>query len=307
MRRRPVWIGALALGVLLVGAAMPVRVAPEAPEAVSDDTVVARIGETTYTLADIRQRLARLEAPYRYAAERRLPEYVREVVRREVLAREARRLGLDRAPALQAELEEAVQTILLRALVKQVMIEAMPGPEEVQAYYQAHEAEFRLPEQVEVDQVRVGSAAEGEAIRAAVAAGQPFEGAVAARTEAPVDVAIFARGQREAEVERVTFALRVGEVSPPVPTREGVYFFHLRAHHPARLQPLAEATPPIQARLSAENRERRWKQLEGRLWAAEGVQIHEDLLKVTVPRPDSPPAAAEPPGAPVPPGAVPPK
>ena len=133
MRRRPVWIGALALAVLLVGAVLPVRVAPEAPEAASDDTVVARIGETTYTLADIRQRLARLEAPYRYAAERRLPEYVREVVRREVLAREARRLGLDRAPALQADLEEAVQTILLRALVKQVMIEAMPGPEEVQS------------------------------------------------------------------------------------------------------------------------------------------------------------------------------
>jgi peptidyl-prolyl cis-trans isomerase C len=307
MRRRPVWIGALALAALLVGAVLPVRVAPEALEAVSDDTVVARIGETTYTLADIRQRLARLEAPYRYAAERRLPEYVREVVRREVLAREARRLGLDRAPALQAELEEAVQTILLRALVKQVMIEAMPSPEEVQAYYQAHEAEFRLPEQVEVDQVRVGSAAVGEAIRAAVAAGQPFEGAVAARTEAPVDVAIFARGQREAEVERVTFALRVGEVSPPVRTREGVYLFHLRAHHPARLQPLEAATLAIQARLSAENRERRWKQLEERVWAAEGVQIHEDLLKVTIPPSDSPPAAAEPPGAPVPPGAVPPK
>jgi parvulin-like peptidyl-prolyl isomerase len=307
MRRRRVWIGALALAVLLVGAVLPVRVAPEAPEAVSDDTVVARIGETTYTLADIRQRLARLEAPYRYAAERRLPEYVREVVRREVLAREARRLGLDRAPALQAELEEAVQTILLRALVKQVMIEAMPGPKEVQAYYQAHETEFRLPEQVEVDQVRVGSAAGGEAIRAAVAAGQPFEGAVAARTEAPVDVAIFARGQREAEVERVTFALRVGEVSPPVRTREGVYLFHLRAHHPARLQPLEAATLAIQARLSAENRERRWKQLEERVWAAEGVQIHEDLLKVTIPPSDSPPAAAEPPGAPVPPGAVPPK
>jgi len=307
MRRRPVWIGALALAVLLVGAVLPVRVAPEALEAVSDDTVVARIGETTYTLADIRQRLARLEAPYRYAAERRLPEYVREVVRREVLAREARRLGLDRAPALQAELEEAVQTILLRALVKQVMIEAMPSPEEVQAYYQAHEAEFRLPEQVEVDQVRVGTTAVGEAIRAAVAAGQPFEAAVAARTEAPVAVAMFARGQRESEVERVTFALRVEEVSPPVRTREAVYLFHLRAHHPARLQPLEAATPAIQARLSAENRERRWKQLEERVWAAEGVQIHEDLLKVTIPPSDSPPAAAEPPGAPGPPGAVPPK
>jgi len=80
MRRCHRLRGVLIVAVLLTGGVQAPRMAAAAPETVSEDTVVARIGQTTYTLADIRQRLDRLEPPYRYAAERRLPEYVKEFV-----------------------------------------------------------------------------------------------------------------------------------------------------------------------------------------------------------------------------------
>lgn len=55
----------------------PGWVAAEGPEpssaerpAVTDAAVVARVGDTVFTLKDIRARLAELAPPYRYAAER---------------------------------------------------------------------------------------------------------------------------------------------------------------------------------------------------------------------------------------------
>jgi peptidyl-prolyl cis-trans isomerase C len=157
MRRQTVLTRSLIVAALLADVVSPGRMtAADGPEAVGEDAVVAWIGQTPYTLADIRQRLGRLEAPYRYPAERRLPEYVREFVRGEVLAREARRLGLESDPDVRAQLEEASQAILIRALVKrEVTAQAMPTPEAVRAYYQKHEAEFRLPERVEVEQILV--------------------------------------------------------------------------------------------------------------------------------------------------------
>jgi len=147
-----------------------------------------------------------------------------------------------------------------------------------------------------VDQVRVPTEAEAEAIRTAVAGGQAFDAAVTARTEAPINIAAFPRGLRDPEVERVTFALKAGEVSHPIRTQDGVYLFRLHAHLPARLQSLEGATPIIQARLSARNRGRLWKQLEDRLWTAEGVMICEDLLKAAIPPTGSPAPAAQAPG-----------
>src|SRR3989442_14231714 len=108
--------------------------AAETPEKPSDDAVVARVGDTVYTLADFQKRFERLDAPYRYATERRLPEYVREVVRREALAREARRLGLDGDPPLPGEKGEATPAILIRALYKRGGTgRPRPTPEDVKS------------------------------------------------------------------------------------------------------------------------------------------------------------------------------
>jgi parvulin-like peptidyl-prolyl isomerase len=286
MRPGTVLISSLALIVLLAGGVQAPQLAAQTSGAVSDDTVVAQIGQTAYTLADIRRQLSRLEAPYRYAAERRLPEYVKELVRRDVLAQEARRLGLDREPAVRAQIEEAIQAVLIQALSKKMTSQAMPSPEEIRAYYNAHEAEFRLPEQVQVEQVLVPTEPQAEAIREAIAAGQAFEAAVEARTDATIDIATFPRGMRHSLVEEAAFALKPGEVSRPVPTRDGAYLFRLRARLPARLRSLEGSTPLIQARLSVRNLERLRTQLEDRLWTEE-IVVREDLLKAAIPRTDS--------------------
>jgi len=253
------------------------------PSTVSDDTVVARTGKTSYTVGDVRKRLERLEPPYRYAAEQEIATFVRDFVQRQALAQEGLRLGLEHDPEVRAEIEEATQAILIRALFKhEVVARAMPSPEAVAAYYREHLDEFRVPEQAEVDQIVVPNEQKALAIRTAALGGQSLAAAAHAEGVDRVDVATFPRGMREPEIEQVAFALAVGEISQPVRTSEGMYLFRLRARHEAHLKPLEMVTTSIQAQLAAQNQQRLWKELQGRLWSSDAVMVREDLLKAAI-------------------------
>jgi len=270
--------------VILFGCAIFEPAFAADPSTVSDDTVVARAGQTSYTLADIRKRLERLEPPYRYAAEQEISSFVRDFVQRQALAQEGLRLGLEHDPEVRAEIAEATQAILIRALFKhEVVAHAMPTPEAVAAYYREHPDEFRIPEQAEVDQVVVPNEQKGLAIRTAVLGGQSLAAAAQGQGVDRVDVATFPRGMREPEVEQAVFALAVGEMSQPVRTSEGVFLFRLRARYEAHLKPLETVTSSIQAQLAAQNQQRLWKELQGRLWSPDNMIVRDDLLKAPIP------------------------
>jgi len=83
--------------------------------------------------------------------------------------------------------------------------------------------------------------------------------------------------------EQAVFALAAGEMSQPVRTSEGVYLFRLRARHEAHLKPLEMVTTSIQAQFAAQNQQRLWKELQGRLWSPDNVIVREDLLKAAIP------------------------
>jgi len=275
----------------------PGWVAAEGPEpssaewpAVADAAVVARVGDTVFTLKDIRARLAELAPPYRYAAERRLPEVVKEIVEREMLWREALRLGLEKDPAVQRQIEEATRQILIRALfMREVRGKAFPGDEEVQRYYAEHPAEFSTPERQEERHLLASTAGEAEAILAGLRAGKDFEALARTRSqdkdgEEEDQALVFTRGQREAEIERVAFGLRVGEVGGPVRTPRGFMLIKVVGRHPASRQPLDLARPVIQARLQPQNEKNLFDELLARLRADQKVEIREDLLRAAMPR-----------------------
>ncbi len=279
----------------------PGWVAAEGPEpssaerpAVADAAVVARVGDTVFTLKDIRARLAELAPPYRYAAERRLPEVVKEIVEREMLWREAQRLGLEKDQGVQRQVEEATRQILIRALfMREVRGKAFPGDEEVQRYYAEHPAEFSTPERQEEWHLLVQTEAEAEAILADLRAGKDFEALARTRSqdqdgEEEDQALVFTRGQREAEIERVAFGLKVGEVGGPVRTPRAFMLIKVVGRHPASRQPLDLARPVIQARLQPQNEKNLFDELLARLRAEQKVEIREDLLRAAMPREEKP-------------------
>lgn len=270
----------------------PGTASAEKPE-VADEAVVARVGATVFTLKDIRAKLAELAPPYRYAAERRLPEVVKEIVQQEVLWREAQRLGLGKDPAIQRQIDEATKQILTRELfIREVRRKALPTDEEVQRYYAEHPAEFSTPERLEERHILVPTQAEAEAIFAEIRAGKDFDALSKVRSRDPGEeeggVLSFARGQRDAETERVAFGLKVGEVGGPVRTPRGYQLIKVVARHPASRQPLELAKPVIQARLQPQNEKRLFEELLARLRAEQKVEIREDLLRAAMPREKTP-------------------
>jgi peptidyl-prolyl cis-trans isomerase C len=123
--------------------------------------VLARVGTRTITLGDFAAALERMD-PFerlRYQTDDRRQALLDEMINVELLAREAERRGLDQKP----ETEELIRQYQRDELLRRVRAE-VPGPnelskEQVQAYYQAHKAEFAAPERRRAAQIALKDAA----------------------------------------------------------------------------------------------------------------------------------------------------
>jgi len=104
---------------------------------------VARVGDEPITTEAVRQAVAR--NGYNIYEESSVRKALQDTVQFELMAAEARKLGLDEDPAIQRRIKEL--------LVQKLMVEKVDGPlaavhfsdEEVKAYYDSHTNDFRRP------------------------------------------------------------------------------------------------------------------------------------------------------------------
>jgi parvulin-like peptidyl-prolyl isomerase len=180
-----------------------------------------------------------------------------------LLLQEASRRELNLADAelqeMRAALERRTETLagkVVAALVK----DARLGEGEVEAYYVAHSAEFRVPAAAHLQMIAVADKAAAAQI-------------VAALTEKDDDFATLAKersqGFRAAQggdlgwvpTERLRPAVRMavagmkpGEVRGPVETESGVLVLKLLEARPERVESLPETQPAIEQHLLREKR-----------------------------------------------------
>jgi peptidyl-prolyl cis-trans isomerase C len=159
----------VASGKLLVGceACSPGRVPetkPAAPAGLAPELaarVLARVGDRDITLGQYAltlERMDRLER-LRYQTADRRKALLDEMINVELLAREAEQRGLADKPETRALLQQMLRDEVLRQLREALPSpEALPAPE-VRAYYEAHRAEFALPELRRVEQIALSDRA----------------------------------------------------------------------------------------------------------------------------------------------------
>lgn len=209
------------------------------------------------------------------ALERELPAGASDETRRRAaedwlveraLAREARRLQLDRTPAARALVTTRRDDALL-ALVEMQLDRSVAAPDAsaVSAFLREHQAETAGAEKLSLRQVfrrvprqagaseREQARARMEALRARLLGGEDF--ARLAEAESDSETAKFgglitpvARGQLAPAVDAVVWRLGVGEISAVVETPVGLHVFRLEA----RLPP--EPLTPEQAQAWARHR-----------------------------------------------------
>ncbi|QRN93040.1 SurA N-terminal domain-containing protein [Archangium violaceum] len=111
------------------------------------EPVVARVGDSTITLQELKARLD--EQPpairARYTTAERKKEFLENQIRVELLAQEARKQGLDKDPEVLASLERLMVQKLLQKHA--ATLENQPVSEaELQKYYQEHLSDFGSPD-----------------------------------------------------------------------------------------------------------------------------------------------------------------
>jgi parvulin-like peptidyl-prolyl isomerase len=121
--------------------------------------VLAEVGEVRITLGEYVAALERMDAfeRLRYQSPERRRKLLDELIDVELLAQEARRRGLDRAPETQERLRQMLRDELLTEVRKQLPEAASLPAAEVRRYYEEHRSEFDEPERRRVAHIVLAS------------------------------------------------------------------------------------------------------------------------------------------------------
>jgi peptidyl-prolyl cis-trans isomerase C len=253
----------LAFAALLAAQTPPAPAVPDKPD---PNTVVLTIGDRHLTaleyevliktLLPVDQQASALGAGRRVFAQRLVAMFV--------LADQAVKQNLDKRPDIAVQLLFQRENLLETAMFKEMVQNAVVPDADVQAYYDAHQADFAtvtarhilispkpaVPGKPELsdDQAR----AKAESIRKRLLAGEDF--ATLAKQESDDtataikggDLGEFRHGKMVAPFDQAAFALKPGDISEPVRSAYGYHIIQVQSHS---VKSLADAKADILAQL----------------------------------------------------------
>jgi peptidyl-prolyl cis-trans isomerase C len=226
---------------------------------------VARIDDEVITVADLQERINK-QSPFvraRFASLDKRKEFLDNIVRFEVMAKEAEKQGYGKDPeVIRTMKQQMISKFLQKEFDAKLKVEDVPDAE-VERYYKDHPDEFNRPDQVRVSQILVKDKAKAEKIEKEAKAlpkddGKAFRELVAKVSEdadskprggdlLPFDAKSTA--QPKAVVDAAFQIPQVGDISPAVKTDKGYVILRLTQRFPGFSRPLSEVKRQIQQRL----------------------------------------------------------
>lgn len=135
-------------------------------------------------------------------------------------------------------------------------------------YYEAHKNEMMRPEEIRLSEILVATKSDDpQKITAAqttaaalledIHKGTSFEDVAKKSSEGPTakrggDLGYFARGKLAKQLEDTTFAMKPGDVSEPIRTKQGFVILKVTEHHQAGIPTFAEIEPKLQDAIYSE-------------------------------------------------------
>jgi peptidyl-prolyl cis-trans isomerase C len=274
------------------------------------------VGDTTVTVGEFAAQIAE-KSPYlraRYASPERRRELLDELVKFELMAKEASRRGLDHSE----EVERAKKQVMVQQMMKAEFEDKVKlsdiTDQEIEAYYKAHPEEFNKPEQVRASQIVVKDEAKAKRVIKQLQEGGADEGRfrqlVSELSEDPEtkarggDLQFFSRPDQRVPgdppvldaVAEAAFSLeKPGDVYPtPIKTAQGFHVVRLTSKRKALARTLDHARRIIQNKLWREKREAAVNAFMQTLRDKAGIEENLALLdqvKIELPAPSKPGAA----------------
>jgi parvulin-like peptidyl-prolyl isomerase len=251
---------------------------PQTPPPASVPGVVARVDTMAVTAAELRAFVARLPAVLRSseAPEGARREYIRSLMARHLLARQARADGIDSLPAVRARAQGRWQQHLIEVYRHEVLAPRVQVTEaDIQRAFRAGAA----ARERQLAVIMVGSEAAAREVAARLQRGESFAGlarelSLDERSAAQGGVAGYVNADqaRRLRLPPEVFAhLPDGRVSAPLPLGRR---WQLVKFEGARTASLEEARPALERELRA----RKWEETEARAVQDLARQLHWRLV-----------------------------
>ncbi|MGO9569093.1 MAG: peptidyl-prolyl cis-trans isomerase [Desulfomonilaceae bacterium] len=291
------WCAAALLTILLAGIHLSY--------AGNESQVLAKIGNQTITEADLQEWVNAV--PDRFRQQVLTPEGKKKtldyIVNIQVMAAEAEKQGMDKAPEIQKLLLLTKNDLLARIYLDK-MTKDLPAPteQESQAYYEKNRSQYAVPESVHLHHILLKTEKEAKDARdRVVKKGEKFADVAAQVSICPSkakggNLDWLPKGSLVKEIEDVAFTMKNGEIKGPVQSKFGYHVLLLEDKKPAQESSYDQVKDYIIEQLKFQKQQEQYEKLAESLRKKMDVQV---MLA---------PAAPEGPGAlpqPTPPAAAP--
>lgn len=321
-RRARFWLAGLFLA-FTCGCHQPAETEKKPPPL--PENAVARVGSEVITIEDYQAAMRRRPPGASETARNALLD---ELVEFRALLQEAKARGYARDPEVIAAFERTLVAKVREEEREARAVQSKVTPEEIEAYYKAHEKTFTVPAKIRVAMIFVEApsgfseekrnerrgAIEEARTKAAALEQEPVFGALAAEYSYDQatkykggDLGYLVEGMAEGiepPVQTAAFALtNPGQLSDVITTPQGFYLLKLRERFPATMRPLDKVQNEIATTVQWEKIVQTDDARSKELLAGKEVEVRRDrLAAIVAPPPERAPLAEEPPTPPAVPG-----
>ncbi len=224
----------------------------------------------------------------RYKSEGGRRKFLDDLISRELLLQEARKLGLDRTPRATERLERAKEQLALDELMKEsVTAQVGLSKEELEGYYALHQAELHAADQIRAAHILVHSEEQARDLKRQLDIGADFA-KLAVRFSLDQatkykggDLGAYRPGWVEPAVDAALLALKPGMVSEPVQTPLGFHLVKLIGREPESAAEVAAVRERLRQELYAEKQRQRFEALLAKLRGTAAIRMADASRFVT--------------------------
>jgi hypothetical protein len=256
------------------------------------DSVLVRIGRETITTGMVQRRLD--ELPEHVRPQFTTPEGRQRLLDRMVEERvwltSALRKGVQDRPEIRRQIEQQRRDLLIRTYINEVMADnPAPSDSAAQAYYDAHQSEYRTPATVTLSHIQARTEAEARRVRQA-ARNQDWARLVARHSTDTLTKArggslgtvtlegVFGHLGKQPALAESAYALGAGRVGGPYRTDRGWHVVQVESVKPEGVRPFDQVRGSIIRQISSRQSQEYYQQELARAKAA--LQVRADSAAI---------------------------
>lgn len=225
----------------------------------------------------------------RYQKEGGKRKFLDDLIGRELLMQQARKLGLDQSQAIRERLQRFKEQVILDELLQQVLKAQIEIPkDELEDYYVAQGAVLPAPERIEVAQIITRNEFAAKDIKRMLDEGMDFA-KLAQRYSTDKEtrskggeLGLYRKGSADPQVEAVLLKLRPGHVSAPIKTDAGLYYIiKMISREPGDTKAVLASRERLRQELYAEKRQKQFGEYLANLRATSTIRMADASRYVT--------------------------